>query len=175
MPKKKPDAKQPAGADNAPPAAKKRPTKGDMAVKKELAKSLYVQEKLEQKVIALRVGVSEKTIGKWAADNHWDKARRTLLISKDALLNSYLDHLEDLNRAIAEREEGKRFATTHEADIIVKYTAAIRSMETDLCIADLVGAGTRFIKFAQNLVASEQINEIINLWDSFILNAIKNK
>ena len=172
MARKKLDVKEQIPKEATP---KKRPSRGDMAIKQELAKTLFIKDKLDQKVIAQRVGVTEKTIGKWVADNNWTKARRTMLISKDALLNSYLDHLEYLNQSIAAREEGKRFATTHEADIIVKYTSAIRSMETELCIADIVGAGTRFIKFIQPLIPAAQINDTINLWDSFLTHSIKNK
>lgn len=154
---------------------KKRPSRSDMAIKQELAKNLYLKEKLDQKVIAQRIGVTEKTISKWVTDNNWEKTRRNLLISKDALFNSYLDALDDLNKDIAKRDEGKRYATSSEADIIVKYTAAIRSMETELCIADIVGAGTRFIKYLQSVCTTSQVTEFLSLWDAFVYQVIKNK
>ena len=43
-----------------------------------------------------------------------------------------------------EREPGKRFASPSEADTLGKLAAAIRKMESDVGIADIISVGMRF-------------------------------
>lgn len=141
--------------------------------KQYLAKILYTREKLEQKLIAKKVGVSEKTISKWVNDFGWKKLRNRLLISKEQILSDMYEQLENLHDAIKLKEEGKQYASTQEADIQIKLTASIRNLETELAIADLVESGIRFIKFTQLTGTIEQVMEISELWNAFILQSIK--
>src|SRR5690606_34412866 len=61
-------------------------TSGYMALTKaqarEYAKTLFLSENLHQKVIAERVGVTEKTIGRWIEVGGWRKLKRSLLTTK---------------------------------------------------------------------------------------------
>ncbi len=123
--------------------------------KKYLAKILYTREQLEGKVVALRVGISEKTMVKWVADGNWKSLRNRLLISKEQQINLMYEQLENLNTAITGSAEG--YADTKQADILIKYTAAIRNLETDLAIADLVESGIRFIKHLQKVGTFDQV------------------
>ena len=141
--------------------------------KQYLAKILYSREKLDQKVIAVKVGVSEKTISKWVNDFGWKKLRNRLLVSKENVLNDLYEQLENLHDSIRKKAEGNRFADSKEADIQIKYTASIRNLETDLAIADLVESGIRFIKHLQLTGTHEQVMETAELWNSFILSSIK--
>lgn len=141
--------------------------------KQYLAKILYTREKLEQKVIAKKVGVSEKTISKWVNDFGWKKLRSRLLVSKENVLNDLYEQLENLHDSIRKKEAGKQFADSKEADIQIKYTASIRNLETELAIADLVESGIRFIKHLQQVGTMEQVLEFAELWNSFLLASIK--
>jgi hypothetical protein len=138
-----------------------------------LAKILYTREQYDGKIVAKKVGVSEKTMSKWVNDFGWKNLRKRLLVSKEIILNNLYEQLEELNTSIKAKNEGKRFGTSSEADTLIKYTAAIRNLETDLSIADLVESGIRFIKHLQKVGTIEQVMEISDLWNSFLQGSIK--
>jgi len=144
-----------------------------MTDKQYLAKILFTREKLEQKLIAKKVGVSENTISKWVNEFNWKALRSRLLVSKDQILNDLYEQLENLHNAIRTKDAGKQYADTKEADVQIKLTASIRNLETDLAIADLVQSGIKFIKYLQATGTMEQVLEFSELWNSFLLNYIK--
>ena len=136
------------------------------ADKQFLAKILYTREHLDGKVVAKKVGVSETTMSKWVTEFNWKVLRRRLLLSKEEQLNSMYEQLEALNDAI--KENKTKHADTKQADILIKYSAAIRNLETDLNIADLVESGIRFIKHLQKTGTIEQVMEVTDMWYAFI-------
>jgi predicted transcriptional regulator len=160
-------------ADKKPKAAVKKDDKATLEVKKELARILFTREKLEQKLIADRVGVSEKTVSNWVIVGNWRKERQRLLISKQDQLNSFYSQLEKLNEQI--ENVGKGIPDTKQADIQIKLTTSIRNMETDLAIGDVVESGMRFIKHVQVVGTIEQVKEFADLWNSFIQNELRKK
>lgn len=139
--------------------------------KRALAKSLFVNDRLDQKVVATRVKVSERTMGKWVKEGNWKLLRKRLLLAKDNLINTYYEHLEHLNKKIEESKQGH--GDTKQADIMIKYTAAIKNLETDLAIQDLVESGIRFIKHLQKKTTPDQVLEVAELWNDFIHASIK--
>ena len=141
--------------------------------KQYLAKILYTREQLDAKVVAKRVGTSEKTMSKWVNDFGWKNLRKRLLVSKEQILNDLYEELEELGRDIKENDEGKRYGNPAQNDSRVKLTASIRNLETDLSIADLVESGIRFIKHLQAVGTMEQVMDVADLWNSFLQNNIK--
>ena len=71
---------------------------------KEYARVLFVSENLSQKEIAERVGVQEKTLGKWIEEGEWKKLKRSLLNTRNNQLNMLYDQLEWQNNHIASRK-----------------------------------------------------------------------
>lgn len=141
--------------------------------KQYLAKILFTREQLEQKVVAKKVGVSEKTMSKWVNDFNWKALRNRLVVGKEEILTGLYDELEQLRAAVNKRKDGERFSTNTEADTKIKLTASIRNLETKLAIADLVESGIRFIKHIQKVGTIEQVLEFSDLWNSFIQASIK--
>lgn len=141
--------------------------------RKEYAFLLFTKEHLHQKVCAQRAGVSEKTMTAWvnADSGRWKTLRSRMLISKDHQLGAMYAQLENLNVAIQKQPGGH--PDTKQADILVKLTSAIRNMETDLAIADLVESGIRFMKFLQRIGTIEQTLEVSELWNAFIQDSIR--
>lgn len=139
--------------------------------KKYIAKTLYTREQLDAKIVAKRVGVSEKTMSKWVQEGKWKDLRNRLLIGKEQQINLMYQQLEKLNEAIQESDSG--YADSKQADILVKYAAALRSLETDLAIADLVASGIRFIGYIQKHGTLQQTQDFTELWNSFIQSEIK--
>ena len=70
---------------------------------KELAKILYTKQRMSQKDIAQKVGVTEKTITKWKEAENWDKLKESLLITKDSQIRMLYTQLENKNQEIATR------------------------------------------------------------------------
>ena len=70
---------------------------------RELAKILYTQQRMSQKDIAAKVGVTEKTITKWKENENWDKLKESLLITKDSQIRMLYTQLENKNQEIATR------------------------------------------------------------------------
>src|SRR5437868_14506798 len=105
-----------------------------IADKQYLAKILFTREKLEQKIIAKRIGVSERTISNWVTAFNWKSLRNRLLVGKEEVLNDLYEELEELSTHIKSRAVGERFSNSKEADVKIKLTASIRNLETELAI-----------------------------------------
>lgn len=142
-----------------------------MEQRKEYAFMLFTQNHLEQNVIAQKIGVRPNTVSKWVNEGQWKNMRSRMLISREQQVNSLYDQLEKLNTAIRKSKEGH--PDTKQADVQIKLTAAIRNMETDLAIADMVQAGIRFVKHLQKTGTIEQVVEVSDLWNSFIMANLK--
>jgi transcriptional regulator with XRE-family HTH domain len=140
--------------------------------KKEWAKTLFVSERLTQKEIAMRTGVSEKTLSLWVNKENWDALRVSLTITKDAQLKRLYAQLEEINTAIEKREEGLRYSNTKDADIIVKITTAIKALETETGIAEIVEVFTGYNNWLKNidLVATQSQ---IKLQDEYLSTKLK--
>lgn len=140
--------------------------------KKEWAKTLFVNERLTQKEIAMRTGVSEKTLSLWVNKENWDALRVSLTITKDAQLKRLYAQLEEINTAIEKRDEGLRYSNTKDADIIVKITTAIKALETETGVAEIVEVFTGFNNWFKNidLAATQQY---IKLQDEYLSTKLK--
>ena len=117
------------------------------AQQKEYAKTLFVSEHLAQKVIAERVGVTEKTLGKWINDGGWRALKRSLITTKQNQISLLYDQLEHLNTAIAQRES--KVANSKEADVIIKLTGAIQRLEVETSVGETVEVSKKLIGLIQ--------------------------
>nr|DAS50382.1 MAG TPA: Transcriptional regulator, contains sigma factor-related N-terminal domain [Caudoviricetes sp.] len=135
--------------------------------KKEWAKTLYLKENLTQQEIADRVGVARVTVNRWIADGKWEKQKVGLTLTREEQVSNLYRQVAEINSKIAEKPEGERFANSTEADILGKLSAAIRKMENDIGIADVISVQTKFIEFLRP-IDLEKAKEITQLSDSFI-------
>lgn len=135
--------------------------------KKEWAKTLYLKENLTQQEIADRVGVARITVNRWIADGKWEEQKVGLTLTREEQVSNLYRQVAEINRKIAEKPEGERFASTSEADILGKLSAAIRKMETDVGIADIISVQTKFIEFLRT-IDLDKAKEITQFSDAFI-------
>lgn len=63
-------------------------------VEKDLAKILFVNDDVSKKEIAARLGVTEKTVGKWEKEGQWEKLKISLLVTKDNQLTNLYGQLQ---------------------------------------------------------------------------------
>ena len=114
---------------------------------KEYAKTLYLAEDLHQKVIAERVGVTEKTLGRWINEGGWKNLKRSLITTKQNQISLLYDQLEYINNDIASRDV--KVATTKEADVIIKLTGAIERLEVETSVGETVEVSKKLISLIQ--------------------------
>lgn len=139
---------------------------------KELARLLYIHEQLTKKETALRVGVSEKTVGTWSNEENWEDQRASFARTRSfqlQLLNANLNNKLD---EIQNREEGHRFPTTADSDILVKLANAISLLEHDTGIAVKIEVGKNFLDFVR-LIDLDKSQEFAELWDAYIKSNLK--
>ena len=118
--------------------------------KKDIAKSLYLNGNFTQEEIADKVGT----------------------ITPAQILSGLNRQIVEINNNINEREEGKRFATVAEADTLAKLASAIKKIEQDVGIADIVDVGIRFTNWLRPLDL-EKAKEYNELLDAFIKDQMK--
>lgn len=138
--------------------------------KKDWAELLYMQNQLSQKEIAAKVGVAEKTITGWKEKYCWEQMRKSLLTTKGEILRFLYNVLDKLKTKIEAEEDG--IGDSKQADMVIKYTAAIKSLETETSISVLMEAGMQFHKYMQTIDPHKAL-EFLNNYDGFIKEKIK--
>ena len=137
------------------------------AQKKEWAKTLYLRENLTQQEIADRVGCSRVTVSNWVRAGKWEEQKVGITLTRQEQVGNLYRQVAEINRSIADRPEGERFATSKEADILGKLAAAISKMEQEIGIADTISALTAFIEWLRPLDL-EKAKDITRFADAYI-------
>jgi transcriptional regulator with XRE-family HTH domain len=135
--------------------------------KKEWAGMLYLKENLTQAEIADKVGVSKVTLCKWVKKEKWEERKAGITLTREEQIKNLYRQVAEINEAIAAKEKGKRYATNAEADTLSKLAGAIKKMETEVGIADVISVGTRFIEFLRP-IDLEKAKDVTRLFDVFI-------
>jgi hypothetical protein len=104
-------------------------------------------------------------------EGNWSKLKQSMLITRETQLSRLYMQLDELNSAIMNREEGKRFANSKEADTINKLTSSIKTMETDASIADIVEVSKRLLDWLRPVKPQSSI-EIARIFDDFIKHVL---
>jgi len=129
---------------------------------REYAKLLFTQMGLTQKEVAAKVGVTEKTIGKWKEQEQWDQLKTVLITTRSNVIKNLQRQME-----LWQLEIGDKLAGTKEADILIKLANAINALEKDTGISEMVDTGMKFIQFLQqNDMAIAK--DVTNYFDIFI-------
>nr|DAQ86229.1 MAG TPA: Helix-turn-helix of DDE superfamily endonuclease [Caudoviricetes sp.] len=137
------------------------------AQKKEWAKTLYLRENLTQQEIADRVGCSRVTVSNWVRAGKWEEQKVGITLTRQEQVGNLYRQVAEINRSIADRPEGERFATSKEADILGKLAAAISKMEQEIGIADTISVLTAFIEWLRPLDL-EKAKDITRFADAYI-------
>lgn len=134
---------------------------------KEWAKTLFISEHLTQAELADKVGVSRITMNKWIKSERWEELKVGITLTKSEQLKNLYNQVGALNKFISSKEEGKRFADSKEADILMKLSASIKKMEDDVGIAEVIEVGRKFIEFTRRIDV-EKAKDLAALYDAFI-------
>jgi DNA-binding XRE family transcriptional regulator len=147
--------------------AKKKGTSRTSQDKRDLAKLLYTKNELNRKEVAARVGVNEKTVGKWVEEYGWDDMRKSLLVTREEELRNLLDQLSELNAKIKARPKGERYGDPSEANTQGQITASIRKLTTETGLTEIMDICPKILGFAQKNFP-EHIKVTIAILDAFV-------
>ena len=137
--------------------------------RRQWAKSMFLYENRTQQEIADAVGVSRQTIIRWAKADKWDELKVSMTMTREEQIKNLQRQLSEINNTIRDRkpEDGPRYATAREADIICKLTDAINKLENDVGIHDVVSVGNRFIQWLRP-VDPDLTKTFVGAFDKFI-------
>lgn len=136
------------------------------------AKELYLTGKYTQKALGDILKVSQTSLTKWKKEDKWEDLKDSILITREAELKRLYKYLSFLNDYTDKLIADGNKPDTKIFDAVSKCTAAIKTLEIDLTIAEKVDVGTAFI----NLVMSEDVElakQIVKWFDIFIKQSIK--
>lgn len=137
--------------------------------KRDWAQYLYTEAKLNQKEVANKVGVSQKTIGEWKEKYMWEDLRKSLLTTRKEQLAILYNQLDAITGYI--RDHQNNIPDSKQSDSILKITAAIKNLETEFSIGDVYEIGKRFISHIQT-IDYEKSKELVDYYDSFIKHCL---
>lgn len=140
--------------------------------RKDIAKSLFINGNFTQEEIAVKVGAARQTVARWIKDGQWEQLKASVTITPQQILAGLNRQIIEINNNINQREDGKRFATVNEADTLAKLASAIRKIQTDIGIADIVNVAIRFTDFLRK-TDIDKAKEFSSLIDAFIKEQIK--
>ena len=140
--------------------------------KKDWARLLYTREKITQKEVSDRVGITAKTMCSWVKEGNWEKLRQSIIVTKEEQLRRIYMQIDEMNNCIMEQPEGLRFANSKQADTMNKLASAARKLETEASIADIIEVSKRIITWVRQF-DFEKAKEISNLFDAFIKDQLK--
>ncbi len=139
--------------------------------KREYAERLYLRGDLEQKEIAKIVCVAEKTLSGWVNDDRygWKQKRKSFRVTKEAQISRLYNIIDKLTTKI---EADDALGDTKEADKLIKYTAALKNLETEASLAEIMEVGMLFTKFLQPIDPAFTM-QVANHFDMFIKDRLK--
>lgn len=138
--------------------------------KREWAQMLYTKERLSQKEIADRVGVTEKTISNWKQRYEWDALGQSINVTKEVQLKRMYAQLDRLTQAIEDKEENK-YPDIKEINTMTQLTNNIQKLETETSVAEIIDVGMKFVNFIRKDDWGMAQN-ITKLLDAFIQDSM---
>ena len=114
---------------------------------KEYAKLLFIKHGLNQKQVAERVKVTEKTLAKWIIDGKWNDQKRSLMSTRTNIIRELENQIELWKDTIANRED--KLVSPKEADMLIKLVSGIKKFETEIGVGEIVTTMMELISFIQ--------------------------
>lgn len=137
--------------------------------KYEYAYLLYMQ-KVPQKEIAERVGVSQQTLVKWKDEGGWELKRVAKTVSRDNIINKVLLRINEM------LDNGADF----NADEFSKAVNQLSKLKQGCTVDDIADILTRFGDWVIEQSATDKtittgfVQQLTKLQDKYLLNRINN-
>ena len=108
--------------------------------RRDWARMLYTKEGLPIKDVALMTGSDEAELRHWATQGEWEGQKRTLLTSKEKQLTQLYDLLEKVMAKMTAADD----INPKDADLAAKYTAAIRNLDAEITVPQIIEVAKLF-------------------------------
>ena len=126
---------------------------------------LYTEKDLSIKELALEVSTDEATVRLWMQEGAWEQVKRSRLTSKATQLDFLYTVLENL------RSKDSKEASPKDADLMLKYTAAIHNLEEATTVTEIIEVSELFIRWLRR--RDMQLTKVVvKLFDTFIKERI---
>lgn len=136
---------------------------------RDYAQLLYTRFDETEQNIACKTGASQAAIRKWIVDGQWGAMRRSLLTARETQLEILYDILHSITTRIREDTAG---GNTKDADLVIKYTAAIKNLEAETSTGQIIEVAKLFISWVQP--TDLHLAKTITLqFDAFIRDRLK--
>ena len=136
--------------------------------RKEWAKQLYMTEDLSVKDISLKTGVDEADMRLWVKEDSWLGIKKTLLTSREFQLQQLYMLLEKINQKMKDSED----VNPKDVDIAVKYTAAIKNLDTGVDVPQIIEVAKLFTTWLRRKDL-EFTKKVVTEFDAFIKHRLK--
>jgi hypothetical protein len=138
--------------------------------KKEFARFLYTRQEISTTAIAITIGIEEPKIRKWVAEGAWGGMRQGL---KTGAKNNVV-RLHKLLQSLCEKVATDPEPNPKDVDLILKYSAAIKNLEPEVGICEIVEVAELFVLWlrTQNADIAKQTAALL---DKFIAVKVKEK
>jgi len=110
--------------------------------RRQWARTLYTTNGKTIKEVAATVSTDHATIRSWIQEGSWETVRQSLLISKDTQLDRLYQLVDTLNSRMAGGE-----ANPKDMDLLLKYTAAIKNLDTDNSYYSIIETAELFLSW----------------------------
>lgn len=139
----------------------------------EHAKYIFLAENVTAKDLAVRVGVDEKTMGKWIEELGWKKFKRNLILTRDEQLAILYDELVEINQHILSQPEGQRFADSKLANTRRYLVKDIKELETDAQLPEIISSLTQLLNYVRRNSSIDDTKFVAGFVDGFIKSKLK--
>lgn len=150
--------------------ANKRLTKAELQEKKDFAKILFTKENLTQKEIASRIGISQNTISKWAAEDRWEAHKKSTMLTREEQIRTMLGELEMLNLEIA--SSAKKYASKEQAYVRDTLVQNLQKLETDVSATEVYNVARKMIGFFRS-TDLDKAKELTDFFDVYLKVILK--
>ena len=125
------------------------------ARQKEWARQLFLYEDITIRDIALKTGATEAALRQWITEGGWEGLKRSLLTGREFQLEQLYKLLEQLTEKMKDASE----INTKDADLLVKYTTAIKNLDQETDIPAIVQVAKLFTTWLRrtNLELAQQM------------------
>ena len=131
--------------------------------RREWAQLLYTRHDKTIQDVAGIVSVPEAAVRLWVHEGAWNGVKRSLLISKKTQLAQLYDLLEKATARLKDEEN----ITPKDVDVITKYTAAIKNLEAETTVSEMIDVGELFTHWLMRKdpglgkIVTKELNEFI--------------
>lgn len=108
---------------------------------KEWARLLYVHQRLGPTTIGQTIDYNSDEVKKWMEEEKWEDERKALLTKRSVQVEQLYTLLE---ATIAKIKEKPKEASIKDAELVIKYTTAIRNLDTEVSVAQIVEVAQLF-------------------------------